>query len=375
MKLSKSPGNKKQTTKASAGSKPPQKIFGITLPSKEAKPVEQIDPTTFHYEPTSPIVNLVPSTVSQKYEVKGVARKVGLGIVGVFAILGLVFAGGKFFIGNLEQQLTDINEQTASIQAQITQLEPYTSFRNAVENKRKTVGQRVQSDVNMGTIYTDLHRTAQTNNINLENVAISQHEDDVPTDTAACMNPDPFTENNTIIGCITLTAVSDNPASGKGYVEDLVALSNPVKYINPFISSVATDDDGLVRFEINISFTDTLFTNQYTSLQSSILELLGNSNSDTDTEATPGNNEEETTPANTAPAGIIDLGGFVLTLVPTLEEPAINTLNTLGEGICNLSTRAGTVNAIELTLEEETSEIESVMEAINNEITDTCGGE
>jgi hypothetical protein len=369
MKLSKP----KKGVQAPAGKKQP---FSLSF-GKKAKPVEEINPETFIYEPSLPKVNLVPASVSQKYEVKGLLRKFALGGIGGLVVVGLIFAGGTAYTAILNGSVIQAEEEAADLQSQLAVLQPFTQFKTSVEEKRFALAERVQSDVNMGTLYSDIYGLSIINQLELTNVGVTQYEASETIETGACLNPDPFTENDSIIGCATLTASSALPDSGRTFVEAMKELENG-KYVNPFISSVITDQDSQVVFEINVSFTDKLYTDQYKVLQTSIAELLDDTSEKSDEKETPivvetepaVVAEEEVAPGDNTATFAASFTPYVLVLTPA----ETNTLNAIVDNVCSTNNSLNQLDEI-LSLFKNKDSFEEVEAQLPNSINTYCGTE
>lgn len=343
---------------------------------KKEKEVEAVDPETFVYTPRLPKVNAVPFTITQKYEVKGVLRKVGFGLIGLVVVLALGFGGTQAYIASLNNQLTTLEEDASTLKAQADSLSVYSQYKNAIEGKRQALASSVQTDVNMGVIYSDLYSTAGNINMTLGEVSIQQAEDPNGIEAGACMNPDPFVENASIVGCITIESSSTDPNAGKRYVESLVSLSEVQKYVNPFISSVTTDDEGLVRFSMNIAFTNALYTNQYASLQKSLAEILAPPAEGTE------KGEETTTPPvaeedPVTPAASVKLDDVLETELPDASPEVASQINQIATASCLADEPSAEIAKIQAILEPTLgldNNISAVMDALNTQIALQCEG-
>ena len=365
--------NKNTTSKSPQPAKKGALSFSF---GKKEKAVEAVDPENFVYAPKLPKVNAVPYLITQKYEVKGVLRKVGFGLVGLVAVLALGFAGTQAYVAKLNTDLVTLEDESSSIKAEADALSVYTQYKNAIEGKRQALASSVQTDVNMGVIYTDLYDTASNSSLTLGDISIQQAEDPNGIETGACMNPDPFVENASIVGCITLETSSTDANAGKSYVEALTSLSNPQKYVNPFISSVTTDDDGLVRFSINIAFTNVLYTNQYASLQKSLAEILAPGETTEEGNETPDTPATEEEPVETT-TGSVQLDDVLTETLPGTSPEMAAQINQIATDSCSAeepSTELAKIQAIlEPTLGLDNN-ISAVMDALNTQITLQCEG-
>lgn len=363
MKLSKS---KPSTPKA----QPKKGSLNFNLGKKD-KTTTNVDPETFSYTPKLPIVNTIPYSITQKYEVKGILRKAGFALIGLVGVLALGFAGAQTYQGMLNNQLATLEQEASGYKAEADALSVYTQYKNAIEGKRQALASSVQTDVNMGVIYADLSDTAASVNLELSDITITQAEDPNGIEVGACMNPDPFVENANIIGCITLESSSTDANAGKRYVEALGSLSDPKKYLNPFISSVTTDDEGTVRFSINVAFTNALYTNQYVSLQKSLAEILA---PEGETEPAPA---EETQPEATPQTKSLQLDTVLNEALPGATPEVAAQVNKIATASCSADDSQQELNKIKTILEPllgGENNINAVMDSLNTQIALQCEG-
>lgn len=346
---------------------------------KKEKEVAAVDPETFVYTPRLPKVNAVPFTITQKYEVKGVLRKVGFGLIGLVAVLALGFGGTQAYIANLNGNLTALEEDASALKAQADSLSVYSQYKNAIEGKRQALASSVQTDVNMGVIYSDLYSTAGNINMTLGEVSIQQAEDPNGIEAGACMNPDPFVDNASIVGCITVESSSTDPNAGKRYVESLVSLSEVQKYVNPFISSVTTDEEGVVRFSMNIAFTNALYTNQYASLQKSLADILApeaEGTTEGEETTTPPVAEEDPVEPET-PTASVELSDVLATELPDASPEIASQINQIATASCSADEPSAELAKIQAILEPTLgldNNISAVMDALNTQIALQCEG-
>jgi hypothetical protein len=234
------------------------------------------------YQPGLPKVNVVPHTVFEKYQVKGIVRKFGLIAVGVVAVYGLIFAGGFAYTALNSDKVGALEDERATLTAEMAELQPFQSYRQEIESKRTNLAATTANDINMGTVYGSIDNSARGNDVTLTSLAVRQYVDG--EQAGECTNPDPFGDNSAVIGCITISGTADNKDQVNGFLADLQG--PPVDlpaYMNPFISTFTTSSDSgsgatgggaSSTFEATIAFTNQVFSNQYAPLAIPLQDIL-----------------------------------------------------------------------------------------------------
>lgn len=270
-------------------SKEPKKVFGITLGKKDkggtTATITEEEKASFVYTPEIPIVNVIPTSVFEKYQIKGILRKLGVAALCVAVVLGGGYAGGKFLIAQENGKLNDISTELSQISSETTALTPYQAYQMAVDSKRTALNGIVGSDVNMGVIYAAILTQAGEHGLDLADINVKQY-DDPNAPESSCIDPDPFatvTSSETIIGCITIKGGTPSKDATNAFLQGLEETGGVVgnAYRNPFISSFSSSDsvnpdgDSLPHsFEGSISFTSALYTDKYIDLGTPLAELL-----------------------------------------------------------------------------------------------------
>ncbi len=343
-----------------------QKIFGITIGKKAPKPLPVIDPETFTYTPKLPKVNVIPAELTEKYEIKGVARKAVGVAIGVAAVFGLVYAGGLAYTAKLDGDLAALTEQKNTLTTEVVTLSPYEEYKTAVSNKRTTLSKEVAEDVNYGSLYADLSNASNSSNTSFDALSVTQDGE------GSCINPDVFSEPENIIGCIQMTGGAGASTDVNVLVDNLLSLQNgdgTSKYVRPFISSVSTGDNGGVTFSATISFTTALYSNQYSELELSIDDMLSTQ------AAADGENVGE---------GNIDTVSYVSavtnqaqTLVPTLTEENLVEIDGISVNACATGDIDTAITSIEEViiqrLPADDTTINDTLTELETTLTSECG--
>lgn len=290
------------------------------------------------FTPELPRINAVPLEVIEKYRFKGIARKYALMGIGVAGVFVLAYAGGLGYMAVGNAELDKISQDQAAMQAEVDQLQPYDTYRAAVDNKRKTLFSQVEQDVNMGEIYSNINSSSSNNTIDVDRLNVTQSlSGDVDS---SCINPNPFGDNAGIIGCVSVAGVGPNKDAVNGFLDELETMNgaNPA-YKNPFISSfTSTNDNGrqISNFAATISFTTELYSNQYKSLALELAEVIKATAGETPVE--PVEEEPITPPVEEPVEEEIIPAGFTSTqaklLIPELTEADALTLDGLAVSIC-----------------------------------------
>lgn len=251
--------------------------------AKNVAPQEEVTKEV-NFTPTLPQVNVIPFSVFEKYQVKGIVRKfffAGLAIVAVFA---LALTGGIVYKGVQQGKIDNLSAQQAEITAEVQSLQPYQVYKSAIESKRTTLTNTTATDINMGGLYSTINSSSDVNGVNINSLSVRQYaEGEQATD---CINPDPFGDNSGIIGCIQITGGAIDKDSVNGFLAALESANDGSgSYKNPFISSF-TSESGAAggaasgpssSFTATISFTTALYTNQYSNLALTLDELIATS--------------------------------------------------------------------------------------------------
>lgn len=292
------------------------------------KPKPYVDPDTYVYKPTLPTVNVIPRELTQKYEIKGVTRKIiGVGI-GIVAVFGIVFAGATVYAGSLDQRLDAIKADQDALTEQVVALTPYQDYKTAVENKRKTLSDEVSSDVNFGVIWGDLNAAATEAQIGFDNVSILQDD----TAITSCTNPDVFSQPENIIGCINIQGKSSSAGAVNTFMDILTKANNAGegKYARPFVSTISTSEEGQTSFTASVFFTNLALSGQYSTLELAIDDLISGTTTESDAFST-----------QTAKA--------LYTLAPDISSDVLSKVESIAIGACKPD---GDVKAAQTQIQE-----------------------
>lgn len=342
--------------------------FGLNLNfslKKKPEPGIDIDPETFVFTPTLPTVNAIPASLTEKYEIRGVVRQfLTIGAILVAAII-LVFGGSTLFVTGLNMQLDTIKAEEATIKTQVDALLPYEEYKTAIEAKRTALSEEVSTDVNMGTLYNDLYQTSQANSITLTNISIQQADLTAEGADLGCTNPEPFSEAQNLIGCITLSGEGPTPEGGRVFIDQLVDVEGGAKYTNPFISSVTIGDEA-TTFEATVFFTDQLYTGQYSELQLALEDLLASN--------TPATGDGTTSEIDTPDATpTVTFNSIITTqaseLVPQLTEEDLIKIDTEAVNACETGDITTAMNNIESVLTSRLPADDTNIEEYKNQLT------
>jgi hypothetical protein len=365
MKLSNKPA-KGKASKPSA--------LSFSFGKKKTNTIE-VDPNTFVFTPELPKVNVIPQSVKEKYEVKGVLRKAGLAAIGLVAVFGLVFAGGQAYTGVLNGQVESIQAEEQALNTKVSGLTPYEQYKTAVSTKRAALSSEVSTDVNAGTIYGDITTSASKYDLELSSISIAQ-QDDAGLETGGCTSPDPFNQVENIIGCITFQGSGQDPQGSKYLVEDLVGLADPARYASPFISGIATSEEGVTTFDASISFTSALYTQQYSNLEIALDEVLvGATAEPTDSAIVEGDQVDSDSSNTTTFDSTVTT--TAQSLVPSLTEDDLVLIDTSATQACSVDDNSPQLETIQSIVEPKiaaTDDIQEIMTTLTDTLDAECGG-
>jgi len=278
------------------------KVFGIEIGGKSAKktsaaPLEAVvthdERANFAYTPKLPIVNVVPSTVSDKYKIKGFVRKFAFAGIGIAAVYILIFAVGHGYLAARNNDLQTLSQQQSVLTQQSQALQPYQIYMTNVDGKRTALQTVASSDVNMGGLYKNINDASESNNITISTLGIAQYQQGATASTAAqCVNPDPFADasaSKNIIGCVTINGTADNKNQVNGFLSNLQAIGgNNITYRNGFVSTFTTDPAPQAgqrgsTFTATIAFTSAVYSKKYADLSISLNDLITSQKGNTST--------------------------------------------------------------------------------------------
>lgn len=348
------------------------KVFGITIKKgsgKSGKAANQINPEEFTFSPKNPKVNVIPAELTEKYEVKGIIRKTAGVVAGVAVIFGLIYAGGAAYAGVLNSELEAKVAERNDLTAEVTALSPYQDYKTAVDAKRTTLSGEVSTDVNFGTIYQNVFDVSQNNNVSITTLSVTQTTGE---EEGSCLNPDPFTEVQGLIGCITIEGQAQNPSGADAFVSQLVALPGG-GYINPFITSISTTEDGGTNFNGTVSFTDKLYSNKYAELALPLQDLLAADTAPAEGEEVAGGEIEQVVYQS-------EVTNLALSLVPELAEENLVKIDGFAVAACqadgDIPTALKSIKGVLIQrLPADDTTVDDIVAQLENTLTTECGGE
>lgn len=330
----------------SKADKAPTKVFGITIGGGKKKGkgdnaplLGAADKANHEYTPLIPKINVIPTSVFEKYQVKGIVRKLIFTAVAIALVLGVAWAGGKYFISQEQNKIDAISAELSQISAESTALTPYQAYELAVDAKRKGLNGITESDVNMGSIYSVILASASLHTIQLSDIVITQY-DDPNAPKSGCIDPDPFStdvSSEIIIGCITIKGHTLSKDTTNGFLTSMEQYGGVEGnlYRHPFISSFSAtgQTEGLPHsFEGSLSFTSALYTNKYINLSIPLAEAIAKGNVDV-TDSDKSDEQEEPIEVELPDPG--PLGIHALTIIPELSAINVRGLDSMAFAACN----------------------------------------
>ncbi len=289
----------------------PRKVFGITIGGAKANAktgtITKEEKEAFQYLPTIPVVNVVPNSVFEKYQVKGVLRKLFLIALVIAVVIGGIWAGGQWLIGQQNSQSATLQGQASDLQNQTGVLQPYLDFQNAVDAKRTTLYGATQNDINLGAIYAAFLLATAEYSVDLPQlsfgVSVAGQGSGCVAEPYQVSDPNAPAEPG-LIGCISLQGSSDSYATVNGFLNYLLGYSDcptndPAKKSTPgaggcfadmFLKSYtngtdATTGEPTASFEASIGFTQNFYTHRFANLSVPLDQVLSGT-CDTTTDAT-----------------------------------------------------------------------------------------
>lgn len=329
------PGEKKKGLDFSFGKKKEPTTTNITHEQK----------MEHTYVPELPLVNVIPNSIFERYQVKGIIRKLAFAGIAVVAVLALSFVGGKALVATQTAKIDAISQELSEVTLKSQELTPFEAYQNAVDSKRQALNAITSTDVNMGTMYQSLLTISDQHNIQLDDINVIQYETS-SGENNSCTNPDPFQTNQNIeiiIGCVTLKGGTNNQESIQAFLETLESYNGtPGSYYrDAFISSFTSSDGNNGpphMWEANISFSDAFFTGKYDHLSKSLAEVLtGDVTTDEPVVKEPTDEEEtseEVTDPNVPVVTAGPLGQYAVTLFPDFTVEETLNIDSIGYAFC-----------------------------------------
>lgn len=274
-------------------------LFGITIKkAKDGIPQlseEQI--AEFSYTPSTPIVNVIPETLTSKYQIRGVINKVILAIILVCVAIAGLYAGGNIFITAKNQEASDLSAEAALVQAEATTLQSYQTYKLNVSSKLSTLSEPTVSDVNMSLILSAINSSSATYDVDADTISYSQDG------KGNCTIPDPFNPPSNIIGCISFSGSAYSEEDVRSFLNDLEQITNNDElvfytgFISSFSNSEPNSDDGSATgsWEATISVTSAAYSDKYSMLTQSVDDLIAQNTDGTTTESTNNTTTDEGT--------------------------------------------------------------------------------
>jgi len=363
--------------------KSPTKIFGITLGKAKTSPNASVvtaeERENVSYVPTLPIINVIPAGVVEKYQIKGILRKFSLGAVAIVAVFGLTSLGVLGYISTQQAKIDDLTEKQATLTAESAALQPYQAYNLSIDGKRQALKEVTAKDINMGTIYENINTASTNSTITISTLSVAQNKEG--EDTSACVNPDPFASTTVtveIIGCVTLEGSADSKDQVNGFLAELESIGGDTQaYINPFVSTFSTaadpgEDARASSFSATIAFTNTLYTNKYSTLALSLAELIASTQATDSASADATDTTENIEDVALPPAGIA--ATFAKTLIADISDADARSIDGIAYTSCSTGDSDMAESSISSLIESVYPDVEAttVVPQIMAEINDNC---
>lgn len=245
---------------------------------------------------TLPGINLIPQAVLEGYELKALQKRF---VQLVAAALALILIIGAVLFGI--QKITEIRvaaaeKEAASYATQIKALQPYENYRDSVQAKRKSIGEKMSTEVDTGKVIGELLNAAKASGVKLSEsitVNVNTGEQSAQTGTGsssssgeACATADPFNSQPSV-GCVSFTGQGN-----RGQISAFLnALDKNPHFNNAFVPT--TSEGETPGFTGSVNFTGAFLTNNYSHLVSGD---SAQSTPDTTTAPTTAPTEGATTP-------------------------------------------------------------------------------
>lgn len=218
------------------------------------------------FTPELPLINLIPAEVIQGYELKALQQKfikgIGLLTVIILALWGVLFGLEKI----TEMRVASAQSEAAAYGQQVQALQPYADYRESVQNKRTTIGEKMSTEVDTGSIIEELRNIASSTGVSLSSsIQISVNTGETEGNVsggnsgAGCQSADPFTSQPSI-GCVTFSGEGERTD-----VADFIENLNSHDYFNnTFVPETTSGETS--QFTGSVNYTGGFLTNSYADL-------------------------------------------------------------------------------------------------------------
>lgn len=219
------------------------------------------------FAPTLPVVNIIPSSVKLKYAKEKIINKFLLGIITLTALF-LVIWGANFAISGIQKAVNNnIVGEINGLQAQVAKVEPFQRYLDGIELTRSNMAKVFAKNIDMGTVMTELTKSANANNVTITSMKIS--ESTSTNDKNTCVNTNPFSATDSV-GCISLTGTSTNK---DGIINFFKELNKVAGFSDAAIASIGASGNTIV-FTGTVNLTQKLYINKFGYLTTPIDEIF-----------------------------------------------------------------------------------------------------
>lgn len=256
--------------------------FGKKAPEPDAPLTEEellAEAENFEFVADIATINAIPEEITRRYRVQGVAKKYGLTLASIIVIFGLLWVGTSAFLSYQAGKVTSLNEERDLLKQESDTLSPFQDYKQALDNKRSVLANSTQTDINYGEMYDILTTTANTQQVMLKTIDISQFAEE--GETGGCVSPDPLNQTSGVIGCVTLTATTASETNLINFLRGLesngaVEGGFTLPSIASFTSEQAAGEGEATTQAVNMSifFTNKFYSGKYDDLMMPIEELI-----------------------------------------------------------------------------------------------------
>lgn len=242
------------------------------------------DNSQVDFKPSTPEVNLLPPHVKELYAAQDLGKKFMIGGGALAAIFGILFGTSIISANIYNSKIDAVNAETSSLNTEISSLQPYASYRTAIDGKRQELASIVSGQVDVAAINADFNAAVEASGYNVSNVSLSLSGAEGGAG-GSCVNPNPFQPAQGI-GCVTFSL------SGNGNMNELYSNLNAEDsgFVNVFVPSATVTEEG-ATLDGSVAVKDAFAVDKYAELALPLEQVLP---------TTTNNNEESTAPADNA---------------------------------------------------------------------------
>lgn len=219
------------------------------------------------FTPTNPGINLIPQAVLDGYALQRLqtqfAKAIVILIASIIALWGVLFGLEKVN----EMRVNNAEAEAQQYRSEVQALQPYADYRDSVQNKRTTIGEKMSTEVDTGAIVEEITNAGNSAGVSVSssltidvlNGASEGAEATTAQTISECAAANPFATEQSI-GCVSFTGSGDR----ENVAEFIRLLEENPNFNNAFVPSTSGGENK--EFSGFVNFTGGFLTNAYSDL-------------------------------------------------------------------------------------------------------------